>query len=100
MVPVVLSLLPLGWSGVGVALLPLERSQFPPSLFLRVTAARNHFSLGSLLLETSVLTRVTAILGSLPSGLWKGPCRSGSRGSWVERGRGRRVSPQPIFPFP
>lgn len=51
-------------SGVGWWRCPWSGHSYPRSLLLRVTAARNHFHLGSLPLERSELTRVTAILGS------------------------------------
>lgn len=84
----------------GLVLLPSECKQLPQSLSLRVTAVRNHFYLGSLLLERSVLARVTALLGSLLSGLWKCLCCSGSRGSWIEWGRAGRLAPGLSSPFP
>lgn len=65
---------------VVVVVLPWKGHSYPRSLFLRVIAARNHFHLGSLPLERSVLTKITAILGSLLSGPWKGPCCSASGG--------------------
>lgn len=78
-------------------MVPLQRSQLSKVTLFRVTAARNHFHLGSLL-EKSVLTKVTAILYSLLSAPWKGPCCSASGGPQIEWDRAIRQVPSASFP--